>query len=200
MSSKRLASLAGALIVGACASVPEQPGTQPAGKLAVSQVGTWQNAELVFCETGKCPQRTQKYLPPAPPPPPAAQIPAVVPAKTRETPAPVTYKVHFRWGWGRLDTAGHRELDEVVATGILDRAKTIVVAGRTDPTGSLKYNEKLAIRRAETVRAALVRAGVPPERVVATAQSPCCNGDPGAGKRVMQALRRTDIDITITAN
>lgn len=184
-----------ALMMTACASVPNSDEQSSSSKLGVVQVGTKQNAELVFCETDKCPQRTPKFLPPpAPPAPPTAPAPI----KVVEAPKQVHFKVHFRWGWGRLDTSGIKEVDEVVSSGQLTNAKSIVVAGRTDPTGPLKFNEKLAVRRAQTVKAALVKAGVPAEAVTAVAQAPCCDGDLRASKKVMQELRRTDIDITIT--
>ena len=183
-----------ALMVTACASAPNANEQSPNGKMGVVQVGTKQNAELVFCETDKCPQRTPKFLPPPAPPAP----PAPSPVKVVEAPKQVHFKVHFRWGWGRLDTSGSKEVEEVVASGQLTNAKSIVVAGRTDPTGPLKFNEKLAIRRAQTVKAALVKAGVPDEAVTAVAQAPCCDGDLRASKKRMQELRRTDIEITVT--
>ena len=180
-----------ALMMTACASVQNADEQSSIGKLGVVQVGTKQNAELVFCEADKCPQRTPKFLP-------VPAQPAPAPVKVAEAPKQVHFKVHFRWGWGRLDTSGIKEVDEVVSSGQLTNAKSIVVAGRTDPTGPLKFNEKLAVRRAQTVKAALVKAGVPAEAVTAVAQAPCCDGDLRASKKVMQELRRTDIDITIT--
>lgn len=154
-------------------------------KLAVVQVGTGQNAELVFCEGGHCPRRTTKHLPsPAPTRAPVAPLPPADP-----------YQVHFRWGWGHLDTAGRREVEAVLQTGAPQRASSIIVAGRTDPTGSLTYNKRLAQQRAETVKAAFVAAGIPANKITAVAQDPCCNGDLRASQKAMQALRRTDISI-----
>ena len=183
-----------ALMMTACASVPNSDGQSYSGKLMVVQVGTKQNAELVFCETDNCPQRTPKFLPPPAPPAPLA----MAPIKVVETLKQVHFKVHFLWGWGRLDTSGSKEVDEVVSSGLLTKAKSIVVAGRTDPTGPLKFNEKLAVRRAQTVKAALVKAGVPAEAVTAVAMTPCCDGDHRATQKVMKEFRRTDIEITVT--
>lgn len=181
-----------ALMVTACASVPNADEQSPSGKLGVVQVGTKQNAELVFCETDKCPQRTPKFLPP--PAPPQASAPVTV----AEMPKQVHFKVHFRWGWSRLDTDGRKEAEAVVASGLLKDAKRIEVAGRTDPTGPRKFNEKLAVRRAETVKAVLVMAGIPADRIAAVAQNPCCDGSLAASKAAMRELRRTDIEITVT--
>lgn len=92
----------------------------------------------------------------------------------KEEPKQVHFKVHFRWGWSRLDADGRKEAETVVASGLLKDAKHIEVAGRTDPTGPRKFNEKLAVRRAETVvKAVLVMAGIPADRIAAVAQTPC---------------------------
>ncbi|WNW11376.1 OmpA family protein [Pseudomonas sp. DTU_2021_1001937_2_SI_NGA_ILE_001] len=45
--------------------------------------------------------------------------------------------------------------------------RKVIVEGYTDSTGSASYNQQLSERRADSVRAALVRAGVDPTRVVA---------------------------------
>ena len=190
MMNKTIISVLVASLVTACASVPDAD-QKVAGnsKMGVTQVGTKQNAELVFCETEKCPQRTPKRLP--------SPEPVVVASVAKDAPKVVHFKVHFRWGWSRLDNAGRKEAEAVVSSGLLNTAKAIEVAGRTDPTGPRKFNEKLAMRRAETVKAVLVMSGIPAERITATAQNPCCDGEVAASKAAMQELRRTDIDITI---
>lgn len=45
--------------------------------------------------------------------------------------------------------------------------RQVIVEGYTDSVGSASYNQSLSERRAESVRTALVRAGVEPTRVVA---------------------------------
>ncbi len=180
------------VFVAACATTAEvDQKTVGNSKLAVVQMGILQNAEHVFCEEPGCPKRTPKYLPqPAPVQKPVA---APLPSVAKQEP----FKVHFRWGWSRLDQAGRNELEKVLASGALANAKRIEVSGRTDPTGSYKYNERLALRRATTVKAALVMAGIPEGRITALAQTPCCNGDKRAAPAAMRELRRTDIDIRI---
>ncbi len=185
-----------AVMLSACASTSEPTKTEgnvtrtDNVKLGVTQVGSRQNVELVFCDTEHCPQHTPKYLPQ-----PAAKQPAKSEASK---PVQTHFKVHFRWGWSQLDNEGRKEVEAVASSGTLKNAKRIEISGRTDPTGSRKYNEKLAIRRAETVKAALVLAGVPAEGITAVAQAPCCDGDLNAAPAAMRDLRRTDIDITIT--
>lgn len=193
--NKSLIAVSLALILSGCASSPNSDRQATGGKLGVAQVGTQQNAELVFCKSENCPQRTPKRLPT-----PAPQVVAVSQAAVavKEEPKQVHFKVHFRWGWSRLDTDGRKEAEAVVASGLLKDAKHIEVAGRTDPTGPRKFNEKLAVRRAETVKAVLVMAGIPADRIAAVAQTPCCDGSLAASKAAMRELRRTDIEITVT--
>ena len=45
--------------------------------------------------------------------------------------------------------------------------RQVIVEGYTDSTGSASYNQSLSERRANSVRAALVRMGVQPQRIVA---------------------------------
>lgn len=183
-----------AAIVAACSSVRDIENLPVSGKMGVAQVGYQQNAELVFCKAENCPQRTQKRLPP----PAAPAVVSLIPVVTKEEPKQLRFKVHFRWGWSRLDAEGRKEAEVLVASGLLKNAKHIEVAGRTDPTGPRKFNEKLAVRRAETVKAVLVMAGISRDRITAVAQTPCCDGSQAASKAVMSELRRTDIEITVT--
>jgi outer membrane protein OmpA-like peptidoglycan-associated protein len=46
----------------------------------------------------------------------------------------------------------------------------VLLDGHTDPRGSDKYNLELSQRRVKAVRDALVKAGVPPERIATAAQ------------------------------
>ena len=187
-----------ALLLTACATTGTDEDNEKKvakeDKLAVVQTGAGQNAELVFCTEADCPQRTPKYLPK-----PAEQPKKKIVSEPRATQEAknLLYKVHFRWGWSQLDEEGRKEIDEIIKSGALKKAKKIEVSGRTDPTGSLKANQKLALRRAETFKSLLILAGLPSENISATAQKPCCDGDLRADKKVMQELRRTDIDIAI---
>lgn len=192
--NKALLPMCLSIVVTACATAPEEDAANKgSGKLGVVQASSAPYADHVFCETDRCPQRTPKYLPKP------AETKKVVSAPAQPVlPETVSFKVHFRWGWSQLDADGRKEVESVSASSHIRSAKKIVVAGRTDPTGSRKANEKLALKRAETVKAALVLAGVPAEAITAEAQAPCCDGDRKATQAVMRELRRTDIDITIT--
>lgn len=103
MTSRRAVGVIMGLALTGCASVGDM---QAVPKLAVTQVGSGQQAEHVFCETTKCPQRTQKYLPAQPPAAEPMRRPSArqeAPEATRATTIaqpqqPKRYKVHFRWG------------------------------------------------------------------------------------------------------
>lgn len=75
----------------------------------------------------------------------------------------------------------------------------IVVAGHADERGSADYNDALSRRRAEAVRAALVKQGVP-ERLIETRHYgfrwPL---DPGSGEAAWSRNRRADIWLTDSA-
>ena len=98
------------------------------------------------------------FRPPAPLPPAPAEAaasppaPAVAPART--------YLVFFDWDRADL-TARARQ---IVATAAMEsthvQTTRIEVNGYTDLSGTPAYNQKLSVRRAETVQAELVRDGV----------------------------------------
>lgn len=181
-------------IAGCATTDGDDKAVEKSHKMGVVQVGAKQNTDFVFCEEASCPQRTKKVLPL----PPRVESPRLAADTKPAVVHPVRFKVHFRWGWSRLDQEGQREVAKVVELPGVKGAREIVIAGRTDPSGSRRANEKLALKRAQTVKAALVMAGVPEAIIKAEVQRPCCDGDKTAAHEVMRELRRTDIDITIT--
>jgi outer membrane protein OmpA-like peptidoglycan-associated protein len=93
---------------------------------------------------------------PSPPPPPApapATAPVAQPART--------YLVFFDWDRADLTARARQIIGEAVANATHVQLTRIVVNGYTDLSGSPAYNQKLSIRRAESVAAELVRDGVP---------------------------------------
>ena len=79
-------------------------------------------------------------------------------------PNPPLYTVQF--GFGRdLVPAAHRRalLSLVKEIRQYDRGRAMRVTGFTDNTGPRRYNERLALRRANAVKAVLVKGGIPSE-------------------------------------
>ncbi len=93
----------------------------------------------------------------APPPPPPAPIPVATPPM-----APArTYLVFF--DWDRADLTGRARQIIAEAANASTRVQTtrIEVNGYTDLSGTAAYNQRLSVRRAESVAAELVHDGVP---------------------------------------
>ncbi len=95
---------------------------------------------------------------PAPPPPPdqlAAPVPppAVEPART--------YLVFFDWDRADLSARAREIVAQAAAASTHVKTTTIEVNGYTDLSGTAAYNQRLSVRRAESVEAELVRDGVP---------------------------------------
>ena len=76
------------------------------------------------------------------------------------TPGPMSFAVYFATGSDRLNAAAHNVVMQAAAAEAHANAQ-IAVAGFTDAAGNGASNLDLSRRRAETVRAALVAAGVP---------------------------------------
>jgi outer membrane protein OmpA-like peptidoglycan-associated protein len=105
--------------------------------------------------------------PPSPPPPPPVAAPAAAPA-----PAPALAKqefiVFFDFDKSNLTPEGQKIVDAAAAAFKRGGSARISLAGYTDLAGTAAYNLKLSERRAETVRAALVKDGVPDNQIAAS--------------------------------
>jgi iron complex outermembrane receptor protein len=89
---------------------------------------------------------------PEPPPPPPPAPPSYAPART--------YLVFFDWDRADLTSRAKQIVAEAAAASTHVQTTRIEVDGYTDLSGTIPYNKKLSIRRAQTVEAELVRDGV----------------------------------------
>ncbi len=93
----------------------------------------------------------------APPPPPPAPAPVatppVVPART--------YLVFFDWDRADLTQRARQIIHEAANASTHVQTTRIEVNGYTDLSGTAAYNQRLSVRRAQSVEAELVRDGVP---------------------------------------
>ena len=99
----------------------------------------------------------------APPPPPAptpvvAAPPAPPPAAV--APSKQMFIVFFEFDKSSLTPDGKKVVD-AAAAAFKSGKPSVAIAGYTDLAGTQQYNLALSKRRAETVKAALVRDGVP---------------------------------------
>ncbi|OIQ96849.1 outer membrane protein A precursor [mine drainage metagenome] len=106
---------------------------------------------------------------PAPAPEPApAPTPAPAPAPA---PVPVSEKVtysadtFFQFNKAVLQPAGKEALDDLAEKIKAVNLETVVSTGYTDSFGSVAYNQKLSLRRAEAVKAYLVSKGIPADKI-----------------------------------
>ncbi len=87
------------------------------------------------------------------------------PAVTTTQTAPVgglqrEYLVFFDWDKSNITPAADRVLSDMV-TSAKGQPVRVRVVGHTDTSGKPSYNQKLSIRRAESVKRVLVAKGVP---------------------------------------
>ena len=101
------------------------------------------------------------------PKPAPAPVPAPQPVyKTIFTDKPVTIEgANFDFDSSKLKHTADKQLDEVVDFAVKYPDANLAVTGYTDSTGSKKYNLKLSERRAESVKAYLVKKGVAADRI-----------------------------------
>jgi outer membrane protein OmpA-like peptidoglycan-associated protein len=109
---------------------------------------------------------------PLPPPPPAVAAPSAPPA-TR------TYLVFFDWDRADLSERARQIVAEAAAASTKVPTTRIDVNGYTDLSGSPAYNQRLSVRRAESVEAELVRDGVPKDEIVIRGYDPLVPTAPG---------------------
>jgi outer membrane protein OmpA-like peptidoglycan-associated protein len=93
---------------------------------------------------------------PAPPPPPP---PAPPPAPAAELPAR-TYLVFFDWDRADLTARARQIVAEAAQASTHVQTTKIEVNGYTDLSGTAAYNQRLSVRRAQSVEAELVKDGV----------------------------------------
>jgi outer membrane protein OmpA-like peptidoglycan-associated protein/opacity protein-like surface antigen len=101
--------------------------------------------------------------------PPSPSLPPQQPPATSPLPAPPatrTYLVFFDWDRSDLSERARQIVAEAAAASTKVATTRIDVNGYTDLSGSAAYNQRLSVRRAESVEAELVRDGVPKEEIV----------------------------------
>jgi outer membrane protein OmpA-like peptidoglycan-associated protein len=99
---------------------------------------------------------------PAPPaPPPAAPPPPPAPAPTPAR----TYLVFFDWDRADLTVRARQIVAEAAQASTHVQTTRIEVNGYTDLSGTAAYNQRLSVRRAQSVEAELVKDGVPASEI-----------------------------------
>ena len=99
----------------------------------------------------------------------APPAPKAAPAPAPQTPAAskVTYAADafFDFDKATLKPAGKAKLDDLVGKVKGINLEVIIAVGHTDSVGSDAYNQKLSVKRAESVKAYLVSKGIEKNRI-----------------------------------
>jgi OOP family OmpA-OmpF porin len=135
----------------------------------------------------------------APPPPPPVVKPAPKPAPAK--PKPVAEKVTlaadvlFDFDKAVLKNEGKAKLDDLATKVRAINLEVVIAIGHTDSIGSDAYNQKLSVRRAESVKAYLVSKGVEPNRIYTEGKGekqPVASNKTADGR---QKNRRVEIEV-----
>jgi OOP family OmpA-OmpF porin len=143
--------------------------------------------------------------PPAPAPTPRAAAPAPAPTPApAPAPAVTSTKVTllsdalFDFDKSVIKPEGTKKLADLTAKLKGVTVEVIIVIGYTDSVGSLKYNKALSLRRAEAVKAFLVKNGVEANRVYTEGKAfadPVGDNKTAAGRALN---RRTVVEVVGT--
>ena len=180
--------------------------TQPAGGDAVWKsgfglcwrAGYWTPAmAIIECDPDLVPKPPAPAMKPTPPPPP----PPARPAPAKPKPKPVAEKVTlaadvlFDFDKSVLKPEGKNKLDDLASKVRAINLEVVIAIGHTDSIGSDAYNQKLSVRRAESVKAYLISKGVEPNRIYTEGKG---EKQPVASNRTKegrQKNRRVEIEV-----
>ena len=161
------------------------------------RAGYWTPAMAIAeCDPDLMPKPVVVAPPPPPPPPPPAPAPAPAPK-----PAPVAEKVTlaadvlFDFDKAVLKNEGKNKLDDLAGKVKAINLEVVIAIGHTDSIGSDAYNQKLSVRRAESVKAYLVTRGVEPNRIYTEGKGekqPVASNKTSDGR---QKNRRVEIEV-----
>ena len=105
--------------------------------------------------------------PPAPKPAPAPEKPKPAPEKPKPVAEKVTFAadVLFDFDKAVIKPEGKSKLDDISNKVRGVNLEVVIAIGHADSIGSDAYNQRLSVRRAESVKAYLVSKGVEPNRI-----------------------------------
>jgi len=194
-------------------------GAPATGVLAQETVDNWRNVDGLIWKNGTnelcwrdagwtpataAPDCDGALKPEPPPPPPPAPAPPPPPPAPKPMPAPVSEKVtyaadaFFDFDKSTLKPEAKAKLDDLVAKTGGVNLEVIIAVGHTDSIGSDAYNQKLSLRRAESVKSYLVGKGVEKNRVYTEGKGekqPVADNSTAAGRA---KNRRVEIEVVGT--
>jgi OmpA-OmpF porin, OOP family len=180
--------------------------TEPAGGDAVWRSGTglcwragyWTPAMAIAeCDPDLVPKPVAPPPAPTPPPPP----PPPPKPEAKPAPKPVAEKVTlaadvlFDFDKSVLKPEGKAKLDDLANKVKAINLEVVIAIGHTDSIGSDAYNQKLSVRRAESVKAYLVSKGVEPNRIYTEGKGEKQPVASNKTKEGRQKNRRVEIEV-----
>jgi len=106
---------------------------------------------------------------------------------------PTKYIVLFDFDKSNVNAAGQAVIDEVVAAAAKMGPVNISATGHADRSGSESYNMALSLRRADSVRAALIAGGISADAITVAGRGESEPAVPTADGVKEQANRRVEI-------
>jgi len=103
--------------------------------------------------------------------PVAAPAPAPAPAPAVQAPALVrSFQVFFDFDKSDITADARRVIEQAAANTKQAGTTRVTLTGHTDTSGSAQYNQRLSQRRADAVKAEMVRMGVPANDIATVAR------------------------------
>jgi OOP family OmpA-OmpF porin len=133
------------------------------------------------------------------PPPPPVKAPAK--PKPAPKPKPVAAKITlaadvlFDFDKAVLKSEGKSKLDDLASKIRGINLEVVIAIGHTDSIGSDAYNQKLSVRRAESVKSYLVSKGVEPNRIYTEGKGEKQPVASNKSKDGRQKNRRVEIEV-----
>lgn len=137
-------------------------------------------------------------VPPPPAPPVAAKPPAPVPPAVVASKVTFAADTFFDFDKYVLKPEGRAKLDDLVQKIKGINLEVIIAVGHTDWIGTVAYNQKLSVRRAEAVKAYLVSKGIEKNRIYTEGKGksqPIADNRTAAGRA---QNRRVEIEVVGT--
>jgi outer membrane protein OmpA-like peptidoglycan-associated protein len=108
-----------------------------------------------------------------------------------------TRGIHFNFDDATIRSSSNQLLEQIAVTMQNNPLWTLLITGHTDSIGKAGYNEELSLRRAESVKQALMMRGVAPVRLAtagAGASQPIASNETLEGRALNRrvVLTRTD--------
>jgi OOP family OmpA-OmpF porin len=107
--------------------------------------------------------------------------------------APNTYIVLFDFDRSNINVAGQAVLDQVLAEVARTGGVRISATGHADRSGPEDYNMALSLRRADSVREALIAGGVPADAITVAGRGESEPAVPTPDGVKEQANRRVEL-------